>query len=61
MIDYIVLLIFIVSIYYTFKYKFIQVKCFKKTKEVLVKKRSKTAYQTFVVGLASCVGTGDMK
>jgi len=60
MIDYIVLLIFIVSIYYTFKYKFIQVKCFKKTKEVLVKKRSKTAYQTFVVGLASCVGVGNI-
>lgn len=60
MIDYIILLIFIVSIYYTFKYKFIQLNCFKKTKEVFFKERSKTAYQTFIVSIGSVFGTGNL-
>ena len=60
MIDYIVLLLFIVSVYYTIKYKFIQFKCFRKTKEVLVNKKSKSAYSTFMMSLANHIGVGNI-
>ena len=60
MIDYIVLLIFIISIYYTFKYKFIQFKCFKKTKEVFFNEKSKSAYEAFIVSIGSVFGVGNI-
>ena len=58
--NYLIILIFIVSIYYSFKYKFIQFKCFRKTKEILVNKKSKSAYSTFMVSLANHIGVGNI-
>ena len=59
--NYLIILIFIVSIYYSFKYKFIQFKCFRKTKEILVNKKSKSAYSTFMVSLANHIGVGNIE
>lgn len=59
-IDVIVIVFFIVSIVFTFKYRFIQFKSFKETNNILVKKKSKTAYKTFMLSLASNIGTGNI-
>lgn len=60
MINFIVLLIFIISVYYTFKYRFIQFKCFKKTKEIIFNKKSKKTFSTFMVSLANHIGVGNV-
>ena len=60
MINSIVLIIFIISVFYTFKYKFIQIKCFKKTFNTIFKKKSKKAFSTFMVSLANHIGTGNV-
>jgi AGCS family alanine or glycine:cation symporter len=51
-------LLFILSIIYTFKYGFIQLKFIKESKKVLSKNRS--AYLTFLMTLASHIGAGNI-
>ena len=60
MINIIVLIIFIISVYYTFKYKFVQFKCFRITKEVLKNSKSKKVFSTFMVSLANHIGVGNV-
>ena len=60
MIDYIILLMFVVSIYYTFKYKCPQRNIFIKSKEVFFVNKTKSAYQSFLVALASHIGVGNI-
>ena len=60
MIDIIIVLIFAVSIIISIKYKFVQFKALKETKRTLVDKKDKSVYQTFMVSLASHIGTGNI-
>ena len=71
MIDVIIVIFFIISlivrikfiyssIKYSAKYKFIQFKAIKETKKVLLEEKDKSAYQTFMVSLASHIGTGNI-
>lgn len=60
MIDVIVILFFVLSILISIKYKFIQFKAIKETKRTLVDKKDKSVYQTFMVSLASHIGTGNI-
>lgn len=59
-INIIVIGIFIVAIVVSFKYKFVQFKAFNETRKVLVKEKNKSAYSTFMVSLASHIGTGNI-
>jgi len=54
------MLMFIISIYYTFKYRFPQKRILKKINEVFFVQKSKTAYQSFLVALASHIGVGNI-
>ena len=56
-INVIVLLFFIVSIFYTIKYKFIQLKFIKESKIALKNKKSKSA---FLLSLGSHIGAGNI-
>lgn len=58
LINIIIIIFFILSIYYTFKYKFVQIKSFGKIKKIL--KEEKSSYQTFMLSLASHIGTGNI-
>lgn len=58
LINIIVIIFFIISIAYTIKYKAVQFKAIKEAGKTL--KRSKTSYQTFMVSLASHIGTGNI-
>lgn len=60
MINIVVLVIFVISVIYTFKYRFIQLKMFKGTKNALFKDSKKSTYKTFLVSLASHIGTGNV-
>lgn len=51
---------FIIAILLTVKYRFIQFRSFKETKKVLLKEQNKSAYQAFMVSLASHIGTGNI-
>lgn len=62
-INVIILIFFIISIYLTFKYKFIQFKSIGVCLKVLKKEKnngSKKAYQTFLVSLANHIGVGNI-
>ena len=50
--------IFLLSIVFTFKYKFIQLKFISKSKESL---SNKTSYTAFLLSLGSHIGAGNMK
>jgi len=60
MVNCLVMLMFIISIYYTFKYRFPQKRILKKINEVFFVQKSKTAYQSFLVALASHIGVGNI-
>lgn len=60
MINIIVILIFLLSIYISIKYKFIQFKSIKIAVKQLLNKNQKSSYQTFMVALASHIGTGNI-
>lgn len=60
MIDVIVIIFFILSIIVSLRYKFIQFKAIKETKKVLSNKNDRSVYQTFMVSLASHIGTGNI-
>lgn len=60
MIEIIIILIFIISLIVSIKYKFIQFKAIKETKKILLEEKDKSAYQTFMVSLASHIGTGNI-
>lgn len=60
MVNIILILIFAISIIYTFKYKFIQFKSFKETKEVFLNNKEKSVYQSFIVALGSHIGVGNI-
>lgn len=60
MINYVVLIMFIISVFYTFKYKFIQLKCFRKTFNAIFNKKSKNTFSTFMVSLANHIGVGNV-
>lgn len=53
-------MIFLISIYYTFKFRLMQFRCFKNIKKDLINKKSKSAYLTFLVSLGSHIGTGNI-
>lgn len=59
-INIIILVFFLFSIYFTIKYKFMQLKSPFKSYKIIVKDKSKSSYQTFVVLLASHIGTGNI-
>ena len=60
MIEVIIVIFFIISLIVSIKYKFIQFKAIKETKKVLLEEKDKSAYQTFMVSLASHIGTGNI-
>lgn len=60
MINIILSVFFIISILYTFKYKFIQFNTFKETKEIFFKNTEKSVYQSFIVALGSHIGVGNI-
>lgn len=59
-INIIILVFFLFSIYFTIKYKFMQLKSPFKSYKIIVKDKSKSSYQTFMVLLASHIGTGNI-
>ena len=60
LINVIIIIYFILSIYFTIKYKFIQLKSPIKAFKVMKKDKNKSAYRTFMVSLASHIGTGNV-
>lgn len=58
LVNILIILFFIISIYMTFKYKFVQLKSFFKIKKIL--KEEKSSYQSFMLSLASHLGTGNI-
>lgn len=60
MIEVIIVIFFIISLIVSIKYKFIQFKAIRETKKVLLEEKDKSAYQTFMVSLASHIGTGNI-
>lgn len=59
-INAIIIIFFFMSIFFTFKYRFLQFKSFSAFKKVILKEKSKSSYQTFMVSLASHIGTGNV-
>ena len=60
MVNIILILFFVLSILYSFKYKFIQFKSFKETKEIFFNNKEKSVYQSFIVALGSHIGVGNI-
>ena len=60
LINVIIIIYFILSIYFTIKYKFIQLKSPIKAFKVMKKDKNKSTYRTFMVSLASHIGTGNV-
>lgn len=56
-INFFVILIFILSIIFTFKYKFIQLNFFSQSKQAL---KNKTSYTAFLLSLGSHIGAGNI-
>lgn len=59
-ISIIVLGYFLIAVIYTFKYKFIQLRAFGETRKILVKEKNRSAYSTFMLSMASHIGTGNI-
>lgn len=59
-INFIVLAFFIFAFFLSCRYGFMQFRAFKETSKVLLKEKNKSAYSTFLVSLASHVGTGNI-
>jgi len=59
-INIIIIMIFLISIYFTIKYKFIQLKSPFKAFKIMKKDKNKSTYKTFMVSLASHIGTGNV-
>lgn len=60
LINIIICFFFLISIYFTIKYRFIQLKSPIKSYKIMVKKKDKSSYQAFMVSLASYIGTGNV-
>lgn len=56
----IVLGYFLLAIYFSFKYKFIQFRAVRETKKILIESKSKSSYSTFMLSMASHMGTGNI-
>lgn len=56
----IVIIFFIISIYFTIKYRFLQLKSPLKAIKIIFKNKNKSSYQTFMMLLASHIGTGNI-
>lgn len=48
------------AVIYTFKYKFIQLRALGETRKILVKEKNRSAYSTFMLSMASHIGTGNI-
>lgn len=59
-INNIIIIFFIISIYFTIKYKFIQLKSPFKSFKIMKEDKNKSTYKTFMVSLASHIGTGNV-
>lgn len=59
-INIIICVFFLFSIYFTINYKFLQLKSPIKTYKIIFKNKNKSSYQTFMVLLASHIGTGNI-
>ena len=56
----ITIIFFMIAVFVSFKYRFIQFRAFKETKRVLLQEKNKSSYQAFMVSLASHIGTGNI-
>ena len=56
----IVITFFILAVFSTVKYGFIQFRAFKETKKILVNEKNKSSYSSFLVSLAAHIGTGNI-
>lgn len=59
-INVIIISFFFISLIVSFKYGFVQFKAFKVTKRILYYEKNKSSYSTFMVSLASHIGTGNI-
>lgn len=59
-INIIVLGYFLIAVVFTFKYKFLQLKALGETRKILVKEKNRSAYSTFMLSMASHIGTGNI-
>lgn len=59
-INIIVLGYFLLALFYTIKYKFLQFRAPVETKRTLAKEKNKSAYSTFMLAMASHIGTGNI-
>lgn len=59
-INTIIVLFFLISAVFSVRYGFMQFRAFRETGKVLVKDKNKSAYSTFMVSLASHLGTGNI-
>ncbi|MDI9506906.1 MAG: amino acid carrier protein [Bacillota bacterium] len=60
LVGYVTIIFFLAAVFWSFKYRFMQFRAFKETKAVLFKEKNKSSYQTFMVSLASHIGTGNI-
>jgi len=51
---------FLLALIFSIKYKFIQFRAVRETKNILIEKKSKSAYSTFMLSMASHMGTGNI-
>ena len=59
-VNLIVITFFILAVFATVKYGFIQFRAFKETKKILVDEKNKSSYSSFLVSLAAHIGTGNI-
>ncbi|HHX81231.1 MAG TPA: alanine:cation symporter family protein [Acholeplasmataceae bacterium] len=59
-VNLIVITFFILAVFSTVKYGFIQFRAFKETKKILVNEKNKSSYSSFLVSLAAHIGTGNI-
>ena len=60
LISIIVLGYFLIAVIFTFKYKFLQFRALGETRKILGKEKNRSAYSTFMLGMASHIGTGNI-
>ena len=59
-ISVIVLGYFVLAVFYSIKYRFIQFRAVGETKKILVSEKNRSAYSTFMLSMASHMGTGNI-
>ena len=59
-VGYVTIVFFAAAVFFSLRYRFLQLRAFRETKAVMLKEKNRSSYQTFMVSLASHVGAGNI-